>query len=181
MKILLCKEDRRNIFAFVKFFDCLVKFWTLPYEPKAQCSGQILKRPNWWDFSKVSSETPISVPFIWHNLYTSPVLIHEGSTPPLPNRDTSLVISNMTHFYKKKRGNEYYQFSMSQIHFANKVCSLSGHYDNEQNGIGTSKAIAIVQTSNFKPADSKSGQFLTKPIISFDFFYTDFLKKFSRK
>ena len=29
----------RKIFAFMNFFDCLVKFWTLPYGPKAQWSN----------------------------------------------------------------------------------------------------------------------------------------------
>ena len=39
MKILLCKGGMRKIFAFMNFFDCLVKFWTLPYGPKAQWSN----------------------------------------------------------------------------------------------------------------------------------------------
>ena len=37
-KILLCKGGMRKGFAFMKFFDCLIKFWTLPYGPKAQWS-----------------------------------------------------------------------------------------------------------------------------------------------
>ena len=39
MKIFLCKGGIGNILAFMKFFDCLVKFWTLPYGPKAQWSN----------------------------------------------------------------------------------------------------------------------------------------------
>ena len=39
MKILLCKLGIRKFFYFVKFFDCLFKFWTLPYCPKAQWSN----------------------------------------------------------------------------------------------------------------------------------------------
>ena len=38
-KFLLCKGGMRKIFAFMKFFDCLVTFWTLPYGPKAQWSN----------------------------------------------------------------------------------------------------------------------------------------------
>ena len=37
-KILLCKGGMRKTFSFMKFFDWLVKFWTLPYGPKAQCT-----------------------------------------------------------------------------------------------------------------------------------------------
>ena len=39
MKILLCKGDINFFFCFMKFFDCLVKFWTLLYGPKAQWSN----------------------------------------------------------------------------------------------------------------------------------------------
>ena len=34
--ISLCKGGIRNIFAFMIFFGCLIKFWSLPYGPKAQ-------------------------------------------------------------------------------------------------------------------------------------------------
>ena len=38
MKILSFKVGIRNFFYLMKFFDCLFKFWTLPYGPKAQWS-----------------------------------------------------------------------------------------------------------------------------------------------
>ena len=68
----------RIFFASIKFFDCLFKFWTLPYGPKAQ----------WSNSQKFSSETPIYVPFL--GIFHIPVLIHEGRTPPLPNRVTNI-------------------------------------------------------------------------------------------
>ena len=39
MKILLCKGGIRKTFALMKFFDCLVKIWTLLYGPKTQWSN----------------------------------------------------------------------------------------------------------------------------------------------
>ena len=57
-----------EILAFMKIFECQVKFWTLLYGSKAKWS-RILKRPNWYHFSKVSSKTLMSVPFIWHTSY----------------------------------------------------------------------------------------------------------------
>ena len=39
MKILLYKEGVRKISNFINFFDCLFKFWTLLYGPKAHWSN----------------------------------------------------------------------------------------------------------------------------------------------
>ena len=39
MKTLLCKEGKRKISYLMKFFDCLVEFWTLVYGSKAQWSN----------------------------------------------------------------------------------------------------------------------------------------------
>ena len=39
MKILLCRAGIRNFFYLMKFFDSLVKFWTLFYGSKAQWSN----------------------------------------------------------------------------------------------------------------------------------------------
>ena len=39
IKILFCKRGITKKFYFMKFFDCLGKFWTLPYGPKAQWSN----------------------------------------------------------------------------------------------------------------------------------------------
>ena len=56
MKTLLCKAGIRKKKYYIKFFDCLLKFWTLLYGSKTQWSNS--------QKAKVSSETPTSVPFI---------------------------------------------------------------------------------------------------------------------
>ena len=58
-----------NIYAFMKFFYYLVKLWTLFYGPKAPWSNS--QKAKLIGFSKVSSETPLIVPFIWHTSYPS--------------------------------------------------------------------------------------------------------------
>ena len=72
----------------MKFFDCLVKFWTLPYGPKVQCSGRILKRPT------CSVLRPLYVHLSFGILQIQ-WLIHEGQTPPVPNREIEI------HRYEK--------------------------------------------------------------------------------
>ena len=108
----------------MKFFTCLVKFWTLLYGSKAQWSNfqkanfKGFKQGQFWD------------PYMWNlsfGIFQIRVLIHEGQTLPGPNRASELfetgVFSTATAELPdniKSKDTKYFQKGHKKIIFWQK-------------------------------------------------------------